>query len=113
MAKYRCTVTGGSDEQTRRGGASEIFEDVYTIEAESSAEAKASARQRFERERGQQPTDEPVCELESLVAIREATESDVADPGRRMRLEQAAVKDGGSMEDLEAARRSNPHWRPG
>ena len=110
MTKYRCTVTGHYDERTSRGEAPETFRKTYSIEAESAADAEANARSTFERAHGQQPTDEPVCELDSLVAIREAPESDVTGPERRRRLERAAAKDGATMDEVEAAKRANGHW---
>jgi hypothetical protein len=90
MAKYRCTVT---------------------VDAESVADAEAKALNViFERARGQHPTDPPVCELEALVAIREAPESELRDADRRVRLELAAGKDGASLEEVAAAKRANGHW---
>jgi hypothetical protein len=109
MPGYRCTATGGADEQTSRGRTPEAFERTYNIHAESSADAEATARRIVERVEGRQP-ETVECELDSLVAIREASEADVTDPGRRRRLERAAAKDDARMEELEAAKRANVHW---
>jgi hypothetical protein len=90
MPKYRCTVT---------------------VDAESVADAEAQAVNiMFERARGQHPADPPVCELEALVAIREAPESELRDADRRIRLELAAAQDGASLEEVAAAKRANGHW---
>jgi hypothetical protein len=109
MPKYRCTVTGGSDEQASRGPAPEIYKKVYEdVEAESAADADAAARE-LEHAEGRSP-NEVVCELESILAIREATESALADPDRRRRLQRAAVNDGATMDEVEAAKAANGRW---
>src|SRR5436305_12633951 len=85
----------------------------YTIEAETPDEADTKARAQFERVEGRQlTTDETVeCRLESLLAIEEAPKSTTLEnPHDRMRLLQAAAKDGASMEEVEAAKRANGHW---
>jgi hypothetical protein len=107
--RLRCTFTGEFDEE-RPGAAPEAYRKIYFIEADSCTAAEAEARRRFEGDLSRPPTDDPVCELESLVEIREASQSDLSDPRRRRRLVRAARKDGASMEDIEAAQRANPHW---
>lgn len=106
MGNYQCTVSG-VDEQS--GAAPEVFQKTYDkIEAATLADAEANAREMCERD-GWQP-NEVECELAHLRAIRVASESDLADPGNRLRLVQAARADGASMEQIEAAQRANPHW---
>ena len=110
MPKYRCVVTGGSDKETSRRTTAEILQKSYTIDAGSLAEAVSTARRKFEHAHGPQPGETVICELESLVAIREASESDLRDPHHRLWLERAAVRDGAAIEEIAGAKRSNGAW---
>jgi hypothetical protein len=66
---------------------------------------------KFERAHGRRPVGVTVvCELECIVAIREARESDLRDPDHRLLLTQAAARDGATMDEVEAAKRANGTW---
>lgn len=100
MPTFRCTITGGgSDEQSDRDPAPEIFRERFNVEAGSQADAEAAARERV----AGRPIERLSCERESLMAIREARAYDG-------RLLQAAAKDGATMDEVEAAKRANPVW---
>ena len=112
MHKCRCTVTP-ADEPTARGGAPEAFQDtIYkNVEAASPADAEAIARSMFEDAEGRSP-EKVVCKLETLVAIAEATESELANAEQRGRLERAPLTvDGATLKQVEAAKGLNPLWR--
>jgi hypothetical protein len=111
MPKYRCTVKGGSEEQTSRGAAAEIFEKIYpNVEAESSDEAEATARELAVQEFAHMRVERVACKRETLLAISEATEAALTDPEHRIRLAQAAARDGATMDEVAAAKRETGHW---